>query len=114
MGRIMTTRAVTAAVLAAALAPGLALTAASPALAATSPQVEVIVREAGGVGEGPERLVELVGGTVVNQLPVIDGFLARLSKSGIATLRASSEVVAVSPNAAVQLTGSFDGFSPQG
>jgi serine protease AprX len=112
MGRVMTARAVVAAMLAAALAPGVGLAVASPAIASPSPQVEVIVREAEGVGDGPERLVELVGGTVVNQLPVIDGFLARVSTSGIATLRASSEVLAVSPNAAVQLTGSFDGFSP--
>ena len=60
MGRAMTTRAVAAAVLAAALAPGLGLTVASPAIASGSPQIEVIVRESAGSGEGPERLVELV------------------------------------------------------
>ena len=72
---------------------GLGLTVASPAIASASRQVEVIVRESAAQARGPSASVELVGRTVVNQLPVIDGILARLPNSGIATLRACTEVV---------------------
>jgi len=64
-------------------------------------------------GERPERLVESVGGTVGRQLPVIDGFLARVPHSAVATVNASRDVLAVTPDAPVKLTGSFDGFAPK-
>jgi serine protease AprX len=111
--RAITARAVIAAVLSAAALHGVGAVGAPAAAAAVEPQVAVIVRETSGAGSGPERLVEVVGGTVDRQLPVVEGFLAHVPTSAMATLRAAAGVVAVTPDAPVRLTGSFDGFAPK-
>jgi len=90
-GGSISTRGIASVLFAAAISPGIAMAGATTATASVGPQVEVIVRQASGAGDGPEGLVALVGGTVVNQLPVIDGFLARVPSSGLATLRASTD-----------------------
>ena len=90
-GGSISARGIASVLFAAAISPGIAMAGATTATASVGPQVEVIVRQASGAGDGPEGLVALVGGTVVNQLPVIDGFLARVPSSGLATLRASTD-----------------------
>ena len=68
------------------------------------PPIEVIVREAPGAGDGPERLVERVGGTVGQSLELIGGFSASVPSNTIASLEASPEIVQITPNAVLELS----------
>ena len=89
---------------------------AAPAAAAVEPAqagVEVIVQEQPGAGDGPEAYVRRLGGQVQRQLPVVDGFGARLPSTAVPDLSTSAGVRAVTPNAAVRLSGGFDGFAPK-
>ena len=64
----------------------------------------VIVREAPGAGDGPERLVASVGGTVGTSLDLIGGFEASVPPRAVATLAASPEIAQVTPNAVLELS----------
>ena len=81
---------------------------AGPAAAATQPtsveQVSVIVREAAGTGNGPERAVAALGGTVERQLAVIGGFAASVPADRVNVLRLATGVLEVTENASVTLT----------
>ncbi len=81
---------------------------AGPAAAATQPTssaepVSVIVREAAGAGNGPERAVASLGGTVEQQLDVIGGFRATLPVDRLGVLRVAPGVLEVTENASLTL-----------
>ena len=88
---------------AAALIAGMA----GPAAASTAPgapDVSVIVQELPGSGDGPEKAVAALGGSVVRSLDVIDGFEATLAGDRLGVLRAVAGVKEVTENASVTLT----------
>jgi serine protease AprX len=76
--------------------------------AAGAAQVKVIVRERPSAGCKPERLVRRLGGTVVVQLPIVNGFAAVVPSSAIPALEASALVHSVTADAPVTLS-SVDG-----
>jgi Subtilase family len=81
---------------------------AGPAVASDVPPgsadtVSVIVREAPGSGDLPERSVEAAGGSVVRQLALIDSFSARIPADRLTALRAVPGVVSVTEDAEVEL-----------
>ncbi len=65
---------------------------------------EYIVRETPGAGDGPETLVEQLGGEVLEQIGIIGGFAAELPQDAASALEADPLVVAVTPNAGLQLS----------
>ena len=75
---------------------------------AEEPQAEtmtaVIVREAPGAEDGPELLVERLGGTVGQSLELIGGFAASIPSDAIGVLAASPEIAQVTPNAVLELS----------
>ena len=78
--------------------------AAAPASASTDDAtVSVIVRETADAADEAEDYVAGHGGSVGTQLSIIDSFEAALPASAVAGLEALSTVVAVTPNAPVQL-----------
>ena len=82
---------------------------AGPAAAATQPassaaQVDVIVREAAGAGNGPERAVTALGGTVGEPLDLIGGFTATLPADRLGALRVAAGVLEVTEDATLTLT----------
>ena len=81
---------------------------AGPAAAATAPasadSVSVIVRETPGTGNGPERAVVALGGTVEQQLGIISGFEATVPADRLNVLRYAPGVLEVVENASVTLT----------
>ncbi|MCV2491530.1 S8 family serine peptidase, partial [Geodermatophilus sp. YIM 151500] len=98
-GRVLTVAAA-AAVIAGMAGPAAAQTVAS----APADPVSVIVQELPGSGNGPERAVAALGGSVVRPLEVIDGFEASVPGNRLAVLRAAAGVKDVTENAAVTLT----------
>jgi serine protease AprX len=64
----------------------------------------VIVREAPGAGDGPEHLVERLGGTVGQSLDLIDGFAATVPTDAVGALAASPEIAQVTQNAVLELS----------
>jgi serine protease AprX len=71
--------------------------------ASTADPVSVIVRELDGAGNGPERAVESLGGTVGRHIGIINGFNATLPADRLDALRTSAGVFSVSEDAAVTL-----------
>jgi serine protease AprX len=102
-----TWRAAGAAVLASAIAVGVAgPAAASPAAvpaASTAPLVTVIVTQQPGAGDGPERAVAALGGSVVRQIGLIDAFTATVPADRLGVLRAVPGVREVTEDAHVTL-----------
>ena len=107
--RLLTTGLASAVLATLVGAPAVAST---PSPVADSPTVSVIVREASGAGDAPERHVRRLGGTVDRQIALIGGFSASLPASAVATMRALPEVTAVTEDAVVRLSG-YDGFEPK-
>ncbi|MDH5371811.1 MAG: S8 family serine peptidase [Acidimicrobiia bacterium] len=70
-----------------------------------SPLLRVIVEKAAGSDYSVEQFVEMLGGTVLIDLPIINGFSAELPESAIATLQTSPGVAAITPDGTVQLMG---------
>jgi serine protease AprX len=75
--------------------------AATPSHAA---EVQVVVRESSGAGNGPEQAVTAFGGKVLRQLDVIDGFSAAVPKDRLDALRATAGVVSVTADAGLTLS----------
>ena len=65
----------------------------------------MVVRELPGAGNGPEELVEQLGGEVKIQLGIINGFSAVIPESAFVELAAHSEVDSVIPDTRVLLAG---------
>jgi serine protease AprX len=84
-------------------------TASAAALASSADQVSVIVREAAGSGNAPERAVSAYGGSVTRQLGIIGGFTAQVPADRIEALRGVAGVQSVSENASLSLNGTRDG-----
>ena len=93
-----------AAVLAAVLTLGLFLPAAGPAV--SNALTSVIVREAAS-GDAAERLVQANGGTITQDLSIIDGFAADVPASAVARLASNPAIASVTPDAALQLQGTY-------
>jgi serine protease AprX len=81
-----------------------------PSGAAAADPVPVIVREAAGAGDGPEALVQRLGGTLGRRLGIIDGFVATVPASAVGRLQASQMIHSVTENQPVKLntTDDFD------
>jgi serine protease AprX len=82
---------------------------ASPAiaLAPRTPDVTVLVSEVASAGHSAEHSVTELGGTVGRQLPIIDGFVARIPRDAIATLATSPGIRWVSPDRTMHLEGQY-------
>jgi serine protease AprX len=63
----------------------------------------VIVRELPGAGQAPERAVARLGGTVVRQIRIINGFIANIPSANLDALRRAPGVLRVTLNARVKL-----------
>jgi serine protease AprX len=66
--------------------------------------VSVIVREVAGAGQGPERAVSTLGGTVEEPLGIIDGFSATVPADRLAVLRTMPGILSVTENAGLSLS----------
>ncbi|MEA2671377.1 MAG: serine protease AprX [Chloroflexota bacterium] len=87
------------------------------ASAAAGPLEPVIVRALPGAGlAAAEQAARDLGGRVGLQLPIVDGFAARLPRAGIAALRALHGIVSVEADAPVRLSasGGFDAATDAG
>jgi serine protease AprX len=71
--------------------------------ASSAAQVSVIVRELAGAGNGPERAVAAVGGSVTRQLDVIGGFSAKVPSDRVDALRSVPGVQSVTQDAGLAL-----------
>jgi subtilisin family serine protease len=78
--------------------------------AAPERRVSVIVRELQSAGDGPERLVGALGGTVGRHIAIINGFAAEVPSADLAKLKAARGVHSVSPNRRVRLLNDLDGW----
>ena len=74
------------------------------------PLVSVIVRELPGSGDLPEQAVVTLGGEVGRHIGIIDGFVAALPASAVASLARLTDVHSVTPDAKVRLQGLMDGY----
>ncbi|HEY7024106.1 MAG TPA: S8 family peptidase [Candidatus Limnocylindrales bacterium] len=80
-------------------------------------QMQVIVREMDGAGNGPERLVRQLGGTINFKLPLIGGFSASIPASAIDAVAAGHGIAAVTPDGEVHFNSvgdSYDASSTMG
>jgi hypothetical protein len=89
-----------------AIAPGVGWAAAHK----DAPQVSLIVRERPLAGNGPERLVDRLGGRVGRQISIIDGFVATVPRATLPALQQSPGVHSVTPNGRVRLLNEVDGW----
>jgi len=78
------------------------------AQAAAGALMSVIIREAAGAGDLPERLVAANGGTVSTALPIIGGFEAQVPAAAVGRLAANPAIVSITPNAALELLDDDD------
>jgi serine protease AprX len=99
-------RAMTVAV-ATLVAAGLTGPATASAAAPTSSagKVSVIVREAAGSGDVPEKAVSAFGGSVGRQLEILGGFTAEVPADRLDALRAVAGVQSVTQDAGLTLSG---------
>ena len=74
---------------------------------AHEPDVTVLVSEVSGAGHAAESAVAHLGGHVIRQLSVIDGFAARLPRDAVAALSSVPGVRWVSPNHSMKLEGQY-------
>ena len=82
---------------------------AASAAAAEPASSRVLVRALPGHGSAAAAAVEAVGGTVLRDLPIVDGVSASVPAGAVDDLSRSRSVAAVTPDAAVQLTdASYD------
>ncbi len=71
----------------------------------------VIVREAEGTGDAPEQFVADAGGSVLQPLDIIGGFVAEVPDDDVARLAALPGVIEVTPDSSVSLlTEGWDEF----
>ena len=70
-----------------------------------SPLIQVIVEKTAGADSSVAQYIEMLGGTVLTDLPIINGFTAEVPQAALPTLEAHPAVVAVTPDGTVQLMG---------
>ncbi|MDF1597339.1 MAG: S8 family serine peptidase [Acidimicrobiia bacterium] len=75
-----------------------------PSSADDSPLLQVIVEKTSGADGSVEQLVEMLGGTVLTDLPIINGFSAQLPAASVSSLRTNRSVSNVTLNDSIQLT----------
>jgi serine protease AprX len=68
----------------------------------------VIVMEDAGTGSGPERAVQALGGHVDRQIPLIDGFSARVPRSAVRALRGTPGVLSAHRDRSFSLRSTDD------
>lgn len=95
-----------------ALVAAALLSAATPRVVDAGLPESVIVRELPGAGDVPERAVASLGGSVVRQIELIHGFVARVPRHRLDALRTAWGVAAVTPDAAIELQHAVDGYNP--
>jgi subtilisin family serine protease len=75
------------------------------------PMQQVIVREAPGAGDAPEHFVADIGGSVLQPLDIIDGFVAEVPADDVARLAARPDVIEVTEDSTLSLlTDGWDEF----
>ena len=72
--------------------------------------VSVIVREGAQAGNGPERMVQRLGGRVGRRIPIINGFVATVPRFGMSALERSRGVHSVTLNRRLRLHGLLNGW----
>jgi len=108
-GRRRLVAAVATAVLAAVTAAG-ALVPDAPGSGPHGDASRVLVRALPGQGHAAAAAVRAVGGTVLRDLPIVDGVSAAVPARALDPLSRRRGIVAVTPDAAVHLSGaSYDG-----
>jgi serine protease AprX len=95
--------ALAAAITAGTAGPALAAATTAGTTASAAPRVPVIVTEQPGAGDGPQRAVQALGGSVGRQLGLVHAFTAQLPADRLDALRATPGVTEVTPDAAVHL-----------
>src|SRR4051794_40906595 len=80
-------------------------TASAAALTSSADKVSVIVREAAGSGDVPEKAVSAFGGSVGRQLEILGGFTAEVPADRLDALRAVAGVQSVTQDAGLTLSG---------
>src|SRR4051794_37708571 len=95
----------TAAFLAAGVAGPAMASVAEAATPSSADLVPVIVQESAGTGNGPERAVEALGGSVGQEYSVFQGFSAKVPGDRIDALRAVPGVDKVTQDASLTLNG---------
>jgi serine protease AprX len=79
-------------------------TASAAALTSSAEHVSVVVREAAGSGDAPERAVTAFGGSVGRHLEILGGFTAELPADRLGALRAVAGVESVTEDAGLELS----------
>ena len=67
----------------------------TPPASAHERSSRVVVMEVAGAGNGPERAVQGLGGRVEREIPLINGFSARVPRSAVHALRGTPGVLSV-------------------
>jgi serine protease AprX len=68
----------------------------------------VVVMEDAGAGSGPERAVQGLGGRVDREIPIINGFSARMPRSAVRALRGTPGVLSVHADRRFKLRSTTD------
>jgi len=79
------------------------LLATSVPIPASASPVSVIVLQNSGSGTSAQELVESLGGSVVHEFEIFDGFSAQIPEEALPSIRYHSDVVAVTPDYPVTL-----------
>ena len=80
----------------------------SSAASAHERSSRVVVMEDAGAGSGPERAVQGLGGRVDREIPIINGFSARMPRSAVRALRGTPGVLAVHTDRRFELRSTAD------
>jgi serine protease AprX len=79
----------------------------------TDESVSVIVRERQHAGNGPERMVQRLGGRVGRHIGIVNAFVATVPRSRLGTLESTAGIHSVTLNRQVRLASDVDGFDQQ-
>ncbi len=74
-----------------------------PADGTASTAVRILVREAAPTSDAAERLVERLGGDVTHELPIVEGFAAKVPLEALPVLAADASVAGLSPDARLRM-----------
>jgi serine protease AprX len=69
---------------------------------------QVVVMEHAGAGSGPERAVQGLGGRIDREIPIINGFSARMPRSAVRALRGTPGVLSVNRDRRFKLRSTTD------
>jgi serine protease AprX len=80
----------------------------SSAASAHERSSQVVVMEHAGAGNGPERAVQGLGGRVDREIPIVNGFSARIPRSAVRALRGTPGVQSVNADRRFKLRSTVD------